>query len=80
MQQAARLSPDVRIAQGTIDCPVDLIYRGPASLAPGTSFVENNVFKDRGWGVVRGCSEHSAFIVQFIPVLITSAPPRITRH
>ena len=48
MRQAAQLSPDIRIAQGTIDCPVDLIYRGPASLAPGTSFVENSVFKDRG--------------------------------
>ena len=49
---------------------MDLIYRVPAFLAPGTSFVETNIFKDWRWGVVLGSFKHITFIVHFISVIL----------
>ena len=54
----------------------------PNVLAPGMGFVEDSFSTDWGWGggMVSGQFKHVPFIVHFISVIITSAPPQIIRH
>ena len=59
--------------------PVD--QWSPTFLAPGTSFMEDNISMDgvvgQGWF---GANSSITFILHFISVIITSAPPQIVRH
>ena len=53
----------------------------PTILAPETSFVEDNFSMDQAYGgVVLGWFKHITFIVHFISILITSAPPENIRQ
>ena len=52
-------------------------------LAPGTGFVEDKFSMDQGVGwevLISGRFKHITFIVHFISIIITSAPPQIIRH
>ena len=51
----------------------------PACLAPGTSFMEDN-FSMNWLGMVLGWFKCIIFIVHFISIIITSAPPQIVRR
>ena len=61
--------------------PYALHQQSLTFLAPGASFVEGNFSTDwRGGGVVSGWFKCMTFIVHFIAIIITSAPPQIIRH
>ena len=62
-----------------------LSQRSPTFLAPGTGFMEENCSMDGGegeggWGMVSGWFKCITFIVHFISIIITPAPPQIIRH
>ena len=44
------------------------------------SFVDDNFLTGQGEGIVLGWFKHIKFIVHFISITITSAPPQIIRH
>ena len=52
----------------------------PTILAPGARFEEDNISTDWSEGVVLEWFKHITFIVHFIFIIITSAPPQINRH
>ena len=54
--------------------------QSPIFLAPGTGFVEDSFSTDWGSGIALGLFKCITFIVHFISVIITSAPPPISRH
>ena len=58
----------------------DQTQRSPGFLAAGTSFEEDNFSTDWGWGAVWGWFKCITFIVYFLSIIITSAPPQIIRH
>jgi len=52
----------------------------PTCLVPGTGFLEDNFSTDWGAGMVSGWLKHIKFIVYFVSIIITLAPPQIFRH
>ena len=53
----------------------------PIFSAPGIGFMEVNFSTDLGYGgMVSGWLKCITFVVHFISIIITSAPPRIIRH
>ena len=52
----------------------------PTFLVPGTGFLEDNFSTDWGAEMVSGWLKHIKFIVHFISIIITLAPPQIFRH
>ena len=56
------------------------MQRSPTFWAPGTGFVEDNFSTDLGGVMVSRWFKHPTFIVHFISITITSAPPQIIRH
>ena len=58
-----------------------LRQQSPVFLAPGTSFVEDIFSMNQAWGeMVSGWFKHITLTVEFISIIITSAPPQIIRH
>ena len=55
-----------------------ILSKPPTFLAPGTSIMEDSLFKDREWGDSLGMIQEY-YIVSFISVMITSVPPPIIR-
>ena len=49
-------------------------------LAPGSGFVEDNSSIGWRWEMVWGWFKHITFIAHFMSIVITSAPPQISRN
>lgn len=52
----------------------------PGFLARGTSFVEDSVSTNWGWGDGFGMTQAHPFMVHCISIIITSAPAQVIRH
>ena len=64
----------------TLDPVLFPLYQGfPTFMTPWTSFMEDNFSMDWGGGGLGMIQAHT-FVVHFIPLIITSAPPQIIRH
>ena len=62
---------------------LQLEQQSPALMAPGTGFVEDSFSTDqrRGFGwMVSAWFKHVTCPVHCISIIVTSAPPQVTRH
>ena len=49
-------------------------------LAPGTTFAEDNFSMKQDVGILSGSYKSLTFIMHFVSITITSAPPQIIGH
>ena len=66
--------------EGKKEDDVALRQWSPTFLPSGVGFVEDNFAIDQGRGMVSEWFKLITSIVQFISIIITSAPPQIIRH
>ena len=52
----------------------------PNFLAPVASFMQEYFSMNQGEGIICGWFKDIAFIMDFIPIIIASAPPQIIGH
>ena len=55
------------------------MQQSPTFLAPGNGFIEESISIDKGGGRWSG-DDSGTFIVHFVSIIVTSAPPQIIRH
>ena len=71
------VSQSVLIVETARVCP--LLQWSPIFLTSGTGFMGDNFSTDLGRGMVLGLFKCITFIMHFLSIIITSAPPQIMR-
>ena len=71
------VSESVLIAETARICPLQ--QWSPIFLTSGTGFMEDNFSSDPGRGMILGLFKCITFIMHFLSIISTSAPPQIMR-